>query len=39
MTYQPSAQLLDGYANVLINFALNSCEGVKPGEVVQLRVP
>ncbi len=39
MTYQPSADLLDKYADVLINFALNSGEGVKPGEVVQLRVP
>lgn len=39
MTYQPSAELLDKYADVLINFALNSGEGVKPGEVVQLRVP
>ncbi len=38
MTYQPSAALLDKYADVLINFALNSGEGVKPGEVVQLRV-
>jgi aminopeptidase len=39
MTYQPSAELLDKYADVLINFALNSGDGVKPGEVVQLRVP
>ncbi|WP_221031451.1 aminopeptidase [Actomonas aquatica] len=39
MSYQPSAALLDKYADVLINFALNSGEGVKPGEVVQLRVP
>lgn len=39
MSYEPSAELLDNYANVLINFALNSGEGVKPGEVVQLRVP
>ena len=39
MTYQPSEALLDKYADVLINFALNSGEGVKPGEVVQLRVP
>ena len=39
MTYQPSAEILDNYANVLINFALNSGEGVKPGEVVQIRVP
>lgn len=38
MSYQPSKELLDKYANVLINFALNSGEGVKKGEVVQLRV-
>jgi aminopeptidase len=39
MTYQPSAELLDKYADVLINFALHGGEGVKPGEIVQLRVP
>lgn len=39
MSYQPSEALLDKYADVMINFALNSGEGVKPGEVVQLRVP
>ena len=39
MTYQPPVALLDKYADVLINFALNGGEGVKPGEVVQLRVP
>ncbi|MDB4474717.1 aminopeptidase [Opitutaceae bacterium] len=39
MSYQPPADLLDRYADVMINFALNSGEGVKPGEVVQLRVP
>lgn len=39
MPYQPSEALLDKYADVLINFALNSGEGVKSGEVVQLRVP
>lgn len=39
MSYQPSADLLDKYADVMINFALNSGEGVKPGEVEQLRVP
>jgi len=39
MSYQPSQALLDKYADVLINFALNSGDGVKPGEVVQLRVP
>lgn len=39
MTYQPPEALLDKYADVLINFALNSGAGVRPGEVVQLRVP
>jgi aminopeptidase len=39
MSYQPSEALLDKYADVLINFALHSGRGVKPGEVVQLRVP
>ena len=39
MSYQPPSDLLDRYADVVINFALNSGEGVKPGEVVQLRVP
>lgn len=39
MSYQPSEALLDKYADVLINFALNSGKGVNAGEVVQLRVP
>lgn len=39
MTYQPSEEILEKYADVMINFALNSGEGVRPGEVVQLRVP
>ncbi len=39
MSYQPSEAILEKYADVMINFALNSGEGVKPGEVVQLRVP
>lgn len=38
MSYQPSKEILEKYADVMINFALNSGEGVKPGEVVQLRV-
>jgi len=38
MSYQPSEEILEKYADVMINFALNSGEGVKPGEVVQLRV-
>lgn len=39
MSYEPSEEILEKYADVMINFALNSGEGVKPGEVVQLRVP
>ncbi|MBK1876415.1 aminopeptidase [Pelagicoccus mobilis] len=39
MSYEPSDEILEKYADVMINFALNSGEGVKPGEVVQLRVP
>ncbi|MDQ8185321.1 aminopeptidase [Pelagicoccus sp. SDUM812002] len=39
MSFQPSDEILEKYADVMINFALNSGEGVKPGEVVQLRVP
>ncbi len=38
MSYQPSKELLEKYADVMINFALNGGEGVKKGEVVQLRV-
>lgn len=37
--YVPSQQILDRYAQVLVNFALNSGAGVKPGEVVQCLVP
>lgn len=37
--YQPSAQVLENYASVLVNFALNSGKGVNPGEVVQISVP
>lgn len=39
MTYQPSQQILDKYADVLVNFALNKGNGVKKGEVVFLQVP
>jgi aminopeptidase len=38
-SYKPSEEILDKYANVLINFALNNGEGVKEGEVVFLSVP
>lgn len=39
MKYQPSAEILRRYANVLVNFALNSGKGIKAGEVVQCVVP
>lgn len=38
-SYEPSLSILRKYAEVLINFALNSGEGVKPGEVVECVVP
>jgi aminopeptidase len=37
--YTPSKKVLEKYANVLINFALNSGKGIKKGEVVLLQVP
>lgn len=37
--YQPSAQIIDKYAQVLVNFALNSGRGVQAGEVVMVLVP
>ncbi|MEN8253520.1 MAG: aminopeptidase [Patescibacteria group bacterium] len=37
--YQAPKKILQNYADVLINFALNSGEGVKKGEVVQCAVP
>lgn len=37
--FQPSPAVLERYAQVLVNFALNSGQGVKPGEVVMLAVP
>jgi aminopeptidase len=37
--YHPSKKILEKYADVLINFALNSGKGVKRGEVVLLQVP
>ena len=38
-SYVPPHEILEKYAKVLINFALNSGEGVKPKEVVMLQVP
>lgn len=37
--YVPSTNILEKYAQVLVNFALNSGQGVKAGEVVELLVP
>jgi aminopeptidase len=37
--YQPKKKILAKYADVLINFALNSGHGVRRGEVVLLQVP
>jgi len=37
--YQPSQKILNNYADVLVNFALNSGEGIKKGEVVFVQVP
>ncbi|HPT65846.1 MAG TPA: aminopeptidase [Candidatus Woesebacteria bacterium] len=37
--YCPSQKVLDNYADVLVNFALNSGHGIKKGEVVFLQVP
>ncbi len=36
--YTPSPEVLQKYAEVLVNFALNSGEGVQKGEVVELGV-
>lgn len=35
----PPEKIIERYAQVLVNFALNSGAGVKPGEVVMLAVP
>ena len=39
MNYTPSQKILERYADVLINFALNSGRGIKKGEVIFLRIP
>jgi aminopeptidase len=38
MTYEPPKEILEKYADVLINFALNNCNGIKKGDVVLLQV-
>lgn len=37
--YQPPQEILERYADVLTNFALNHGQGIQPGEVVLVRVP
>lgn len=37
--YQPKPEILRKYAQVLVNYALNSGQGIKAGEVVVLQVP
>lgn len=37
--YQPSSKIVQKYADVLVNFALNSGKGIKKGEVVQIIIP
>jgi len=39
MSYKPSAEILEKYAKVLVNFALGGGKGVKPGERVYLQSP
>jgi len=39
MSYIPPQEILEKYADVLVNFALNSGEGVRRGEVVFLEIP
>ena len=39
MNYQPSKEILDKYASVLVNYGLNGCKGIKKGDVVLLQVP
>lgn len=37
--YTPSNEILEKYADVLVNFALNKGQGIKRGEVAELVVP
>lgn len=37
--YVPSKDILDKYADLLVNFALGDCKGIKKGDVVFLQVP
>lgn len=37
--YEPSKEIIEKYADVLVNFALNKGKGIKKGEVVFLQIP
>ncbi|MEK9200887.1 MAG: hypothetical protein AAB909_02865, partial [Patescibacteria group bacterium] len=37
-SFTPSSEILQRYAKVLVNFALNSGEGVKRGQVVRITI-
>lgn len=37
--FVPTKRTLEKYADVLINFALNSGKGIKKGDVIFLQVP
>lgn len=39
MTYTPPIEILEKYADVMVNFAPNDCTGVKPGQVVSIQIP
>lgn len=39
MSYQPAPEILEKYAKILVNFALGSGKGIKPGEYVYLQSP
>lgn len=36
--YQPSQKILERYANILVNFALNVGKGIRPGDVVYVLI-
>ncbi|MFA5024932.1 MAG: aminopeptidase [Candidatus Shapirobacteria bacterium] len=38
MNYKPDQKILDNYADILINYALNNGQGIRAGEVVFLQV-
>lgn len=39
MSYKPSDEILEKYAKILVNFALGSGTGIKPGQLVYLQAP